>query len=98
MRSFPDGRRVLALGSGITLLGVIRALSKVDVEVVALPDTEGAPRQSRWFRAAPSYFSGLTPKKLPTALERLSSPTVLMPCSDAWVRAVAALPDGIRRR
>jgi D-aspartate ligase len=98
MGTSPEGRSVLALGSGVTLLGVIRALSQVDADVFALPDADGAPRQSRWFKPAPSYLAALTPAKLSNAIERLPSPTVLMPCSDAWVSAVAALPDVIRRR
>ena len=98
MRPSLGRQGVLALGSGVTLLGVIRALSQVNADVFALPDTQGAPRRSRWFRRAPPYLSGLTLGMLPSALERLPSPMVLMPCSDAWVKAVAALPDATLSR
>ena len=98
MRPSAGRPAVLALGSGVTLLGVIRALSRSDADVFALPDTQGAPSQSRWFREAPSHLSGLTPGTLPEALDSLPAPTVLMPCSDVWVKAVAALPDAILRR
>lgn len=94
----PSAQSVLALGSGLTLLGVIRALSEVSADVFALPDAEGAPRRSRWFRPGPSSLSGLTPNMLQGGLESLPGPTVLMPCSDLWVRAVAALPAQIRAR
>jgi D-aspartate ligase len=98
IRGSPKKHSVLALGSGVTLLGVMRSLSQADADVFALPDADGAPRLSRWFKPAPSYLAGLTPAKLSTAIERLPSPMVLMPCSDAWVSAVASLPDVIRRR
>lgn len=90
-------RRVLALGSGITLLGVIRVLSQVGVDVFALPDADGPASRSRWFRAAPSQFAGLKPAALINALGTLQSPTVLLPCSDAWVKAVSELPESVRR-
>jgi D-aspartate ligase len=43
-------------------------------------------------------LSGISPETLPQALTSLPVPTVLMPCSDIWVRTVAALPAGIRAR
>src|SRR5256885_7578856 len=89
---------VLALGSGITLLGAIRALSETGARVFALPDADGPAARSRWFRPAPQTLSGLMPSRLTSGLEHLPSGTVLMPCSDAWVRAIAALPmEAIRR-
>jgi D-aspartate ligase len=90
--------RVLVLGSGITLLGVLRALSVVDADVFALPDTEDSPRRSRWFRSAPAQLAGLKPSGLQEALEKLPGPTVLMPASDAWVKAVSALPAAVLKR
>lgn len=83
---------VLALGSGITLLGVLRALSRSDVTVMALPDVDPMTRRSRWYRPAPSALRGATPTDLALRLGALPVSTVLMPCSDMWVRAVAALP------
>lgn len=90
--------RVLALGSGTTVLGVLRALSKSRAEVVALPDVDRVTRRSRWFRAAPSALSGMKADTLGLCLESLLVPTVLMPCSDLWVRTVAALPAEVRTR
>jgi len=90
--------RVLVLGSGITVLGVLRALSEVDADAVALPDVDRVTRRSRWFRAGPSALSGMTPDALPQALESLPVATVLMACSDLWVRTVAALPAEVRIR
>jgi D-aspartate ligase len=89
---------VLILGSGITALGVLRTLSEADADAIALPDVDQVTRRSRWFRAGPSVLSGMKPDALPHALESLPVPTVLMACSDLWVRTVAALPAEIRIR
>jgi D-aspartate ligase len=90
--------RVLALGTGITVLGVLRALSKSNAYVVALPDVDRVTRRSRWFRPAPRALSGMKADTLSLCLENLSVPTVLLPCSDLWVRTVAALPADVRIR
>lgn len=63
---------------------------------MALPDADQITRRSRWYRPAKS-LAGLTPESLATRLEVLPAGTVLMPCSDIWVRAVAALPEPSRR-
>lgn len=98
MRPSARSQGVLALGSGLTLLGVMRALSKADVHLFALPDAEGPARRSRWFRPGPSFLSSLKPAALARTLESLPSPTVLMPCSDLWVRTVAGLPRETQAR
>lgn len=87
---------VLILGSGITVLGVLRALSRANVDLFVLPDVDRTTRRSRWFRAAPAALSGLKPEALARGLEALPDQTVLMPCSDLWVRTVAALPAEVR--
>jgi D-aspartate ligase len=90
--------RVLALGSGITLLGVLRILSAVGADVVALPDVDPLTRRSRWYRAGPGALSGMRAEMLAQCLESLPVSTVLMPCSDIWVRTVAALPEEVLSR
>jgi D-aspartate ligase len=90
--------KVLALGSGITVLGVLRSLAEANADVVTLPDIDRVTRRSRWFRAGPSALSGMKPDALAQCLESLPVPTVLMPCSDLWVRTVAALPAAVRIR
>jgi len=89
---------VLALGSGVTLLGVLRTLSRADADVIALPDVDPATRRSRWYHPAPREWSGMKPEMLAQYLESLPAPTVLLPCSDLWVRTVAALPGEVRAR
>ena len=98
MNSTAKRIKVLALGSGITLLGVLRTLSEVNADVVALPDIDRVTRRSRWYHAGPRELSGMTAETLGKSLEGLPVPTVLMPCSDMWVRAVSALPEQILRR
>jgi D-aspartate ligase len=90
--------KVLALGSGITLLGVIRTLSEVGAEVIALPSADRITRRSRWYREAPSAMADLKPEALAEGLESLPVPTVLVACSDHWARTVAALPEKVRAR
>lgn len=89
-------RRVLALGSGITLLGVLRILARADFDVIALPDADDMVRRSRWYNAGPESLRGLTPAALPQRLRVLESPTVLIPCSDVWARTLATLPPDLR--
>jgi len=85
-------RTALVLGFGITLLGVIRSLSKVDVDVIALPDADRLPRRSRWYRGGPETLAGVGADTLAQVLESLPRRTVLFPCSDQWALAIAALP------
>jgi D-aspartate ligase len=98
VKSDVERPRVLALGSGITVLGVLRALSRSNVDLMALPDVDPATHRSRWYRAAPRTLSGMRAESLAQALQVLPSPTVLMPCSDLWARTVAALSPETRDR
>ena len=98
MKIGAQSAKVLALGSGITLLGVLRTLSEVKAEVIALPDIDRVTRRSRWYRAGPPTLSGIKADILARYLEILPVPTVLMPCSDLWARTVAALPAEVLAR
>ena len=98
MKAVAKRARVLALGSGITLLGVLRTLSESGADVIALPDIDRVTRRSRWYRAGPAALSGLKAEMLAQRLESLPAPTILMACSDLWVRTVAALPAAVRAR
>jgi D-aspartate ligase len=98
MKTAAKRTKVLALGSGITLLGVLRTLSQAKADVIALPDIDRVTRRSRWYRAGPAALSGMKAEMLAQRLESLPHQTVLMPCSDLWVRTVAALPAEVRAR
>jgi len=89
-------RRALILGAGITLLGVLRSLAEVEVDVLALPDADRLPSRSRWYRAGPEVLAGVQPETLAQVLSGLPRRTVLFPCSDQWALAIAALPADIR--
>ena len=98
MKMAARSKRVLALGSGITLLGVLRTLSDENADVITLHDVDRVTRRSRWYRAGPAELLGVTPETLARILETLPAPTVLIPCSDTWARAVSALPAHVRER
>src|ERR1041385_2691296 len=92
----PGSHRVaLALGSGITLLGVLRALAKANVTAFGLPDADKLARRSRHFKAGPSSLAGVDATTLGEALRSLPKRTVIFGCSDYWARAVAALPPEV---
>ena len=65
---------------------------------MALPDVDRVSRRSKWYRPAPSALAGVTPVDLATRLNNMPVPTVLIPCSDQWARAVAALPTDVLQR
>ena len=98
MKAAVNRTKVLALGSGTTLLGVLRTLSEVNADVIALPDIDRVTRRSRWYRSGPRELSGMKAEMLAQCLDSLPVPTVLMPCSDLWARTVAALPAEVRTR
>ena len=98
MKAAAKRTNVLALGSGITVLGVLRTLSKANADVFTLPDIDQFTRRSRWYKTSPNVLAGMKPDTLAQSLEGLPVPTVLMPCSDTWVRTVAALPLEVRTR
>ena len=89
---------VLALGSGISLLGALRAMSRLNVNAIALPDADRVTKRSRWYKSAPSTLAGLSPATLEARLSELPVGTVLIPCSDSWARGIAALSAETLRR
>lgn len=98
MKVAAKGKRVLALGPGVTLLGVLRTLSEENADVIALPEVDRVTRRSRWYRAGPAELLGATPETLAQKVETLPAPTVLIPCSDVWARTVSALPAHVLAR
>lgn len=98
MKAAAGRARVLVLGYGMTVLGVLRALSETDADAVALPDIDRVTRRSRWYRSSPPTLSGMKAEELTERLASLPVRTVLMPCSDLWARTVAALPPEVRTR
>jgi predicted ATP-grasp superfamily ATP-dependent carboligase len=74
------------------------SLGEAGFDVIALPDVQDLARRSRWYRPAPASLARLTADRLAAALPALPAGTVLMPCSDSWVRAVASLPGDLHDR
>jgi D-aspartate ligase len=92
------GVKVLVLGSGISLIGTIRVLGGDGASVLALPNVDPTTQRSRWYRPAPRELCDLTPDTLASGLDGIADGTVLMPCSDSWVQAVARMPQALRQR
>lgn len=97
-RSSQSAGSVLVLGTGLTVLGTLRALARSGIPAYALPDVDPMVRRSRWYRPAPTLPTGITPASLSDALTRLPNGTTVMPCSDGWALAMAGLPDPLRSR
>lgn len=99
-REHPAPLPVLALGAGITLLGVLRALGRRGIAAYTLADESIVVQHSRWFRPAPGAppsargISDLGAYLAGADLER----AVLMPCSDEWSHEVASLDPGLAER
>lgn len=91
---------VLVLGSGLTALGVLRSFGRAGIPVFCVSEDLGVVARSRWCKRPPgNHKTVAAPDQLPSFLERMPFPTVvLIPCSDAWVGAVAALPGSLSNR
>lgn len=88
------------MGTGITVLGVIRALSRAKVPVYCLCENLENVAYSRYYRRLSYDIPLLTSSdNLERYLERLPlERAVLMPCSDNWVQAVGQLSPALRER
>lgn len=97
---------VVLVGAGITALGATRCLARRGLEVLHLagPDP-GLLGSSRWFRPLVSERTtadlspgapGLSRTLAYVLREEAPVTSVLIPCSDDAVRAVAGLPDELR--
>ena len=95
-----SGVPVLVLGSGVTLTGVLRTLRRANIPCFAVSDVVDFASRSRWYRRLPSEFHGRPkPWQLASFLQTVPlERAMLLPCSDDWVRAVAALPDSLAER
>jgi predicted ATP-grasp superfamily ATP-dependent carboligase len=91
---------VVAMGSGLTLNGVIRILGRTKLPVYCICPSDDFVAHSRWYRKPPlDGASELAPFELETLLRTLPlEEAVLMPCSDDWLQATACLPPSLARR
>ena len=87
----PPRPPVLVLGSGLTVLGVIRLLTRAGLTPLVVGDQPGVAGKSRWYQSAPASRAGVAPETdLATWLDGLPlERAVVMPCSDHWALRVA---------
>ncbi len=89
---------VIVLGGGVTVAAVLILLARAGIPSYAVCPPSDFVRRSRWYRRLPSVRNP-TPENLAELLEKLTiERAVLMPCSDDWLTAVAALPSGLAER
>lgn len=89
----------LVLGSGLTVIGVVRALGRAGIPLHVLSEEPGPARASRWYRPPPHgrFLSEGAP--LEAYLQSLPIERgVLIPASDEAVLSAAALPTDLRER
>lgn len=89
----------LILGNGITALGVQRILADAGLPYFSVETDDPFVTRSRYFRPLSPDGERAAPDRLQTWLSGLSlARAVLIPCADAWVRAVSELPPELRDR
>lgn len=86
-------------GAGITLNAVLQLLHRSGIPAYAVGAENGISRFSRWYRPVPGVSRGVKPIHLTALLSELDlEGAVLLPCSDDWLGATAALPPELARR
>lgn len=86
----------LVLGSGLTVLGVVRSLGREGISSHCTVPSGDPATWSRWYRPA---AVPILPATLAQDLEASPYPcAVPIPCSDAFALAVARLPETLRGR
>lgn len=87
----------IVLGHGLTVLGVIRGLGQAGIPSYCHGSLQPIVRRSRFYRPLPGENLPQDEAEISALLERSQIKSgVLIPCTDRWVRAVAALPEKLR--
>jgi predicted ATP-grasp superfamily ATP-dependent carboligase len=90
---------ILALGSGVTLLGVVRTAGRAGIPLLAGPASGDLAGMSRWLPSRSRLPTMVPGTPLEDYLRGLEvDRAVLMPCSDDLVLEVAELPPTVRDR
>ncbi len=85
------------LGSGLTVLGVIRSLGRAGIRAYAVSEQLGFVSTSRWCHRPQIRLPRYAPLK-PFLDSFPSDSGVIFPCSDEWVSAVSELDDDTASR
>ncbi len=91
---------ILALGGGLTAVGVLRCLGRRRLPIYSICPSDGFDfsHHSRWYRELPGTPK-VRPADLADFLRTLSiEQAVLMPCADDWLLAVSDLPPDLSSR
>lgn len=89
----------LVIGTGITALGVVRALGRAGVPRFVVSPPPGPACWSRWYRRPPGGEYLHDPERLGEYLDRLPLERgVPIPCSDDAALAIARLPAHLKAR
>ncbi|HEX4425071.1 MAG TPA: hypothetical protein VH079_06715 [Terriglobales bacterium] len=89
---------VIVLGGGVTVAAVLTLLAQAGIHSYTVCPPSDFVRRSRWYRRLPLSIAA-SPENLAEALQRLPlQRAILMPCSDDWLTAVAALPSSLTER
>lgn len=90
----------LVLGTGITVLGVIRGLGKAGIRTYCLSSRLSFLQSSRFCHTLPEDIGTLSSgDNLTEFLQKLPfDRAILIPCSDEWVMACAKLDEPLRSR
>jgi predicted ATP-grasp superfamily ATP-dependent carboligase len=91
---------VIVIGGGnVTSAAVLRLLHRAGIPTYTLCADSDFVAYSRWYRPLPGSGPDLAPHDLARLLASLSlESAVLLPCSDDWLIATAALPESLARR
>src|SRR5919106_2363940 len=90
----------IVFGGQVTALGVVRSLGEAGTPAYVVTPRADYASRSRWAKPlADGPPESPDAGSLAVFLEALPfERALLLPCSDDWVRAVAALPEAVRRR
>jgi len=94
-----DKPPVLVLGTGITVLGLIRSLGMAGVSAYCLSKNPGIEAYSKWYKTLPSLDLIAEGEPLDSYLEVIMLPkAVLMPCNDHWTHKAGSLNESLKKR
>src|SRR4051812_24719816 len=90
---------VLVLGSGLTVLGVIRLLCAAGFQPLVVNGERDVAKNSKCYRPAPASRGAAPDVDFDDYLDGLPlERAILMPCSDKWILRAAQRSASLRKR